>query len=65
MKYSTFCEFFEAIEKDPTQVVEDFTVRDYLGARQHVKTCQQCIDSSDRVIARAPKDENHIGFHRN
>ena len=47
-----FCEFFAAIERDPTAIINDLTVRDYLLARQHLATCEKCYDSSVRVMTR-------------
>jgi len=65
MKFNTFCEFFKAIETDPSMIVEDFTIRDYLGAKNHINKCKKCFDSTERVLAKAPKDSNEIGFNKN
>ncbi len=65
MKFDNFCDFFAAIEANPTAIVEEFTIRDYLNARMHIETCQKCKDSADRVLAKAPKDNNIIGFSGN
>ena len=65
MKFKTFCEFFAAIESDPKAEINDFTIGDYLKAKNHVQECQECSDSCDRVLAKAPKDVNIIGFNKN
>lgn len=61
MKFKTFCEFFASIESNPGQIVNDFTVADYLGARLHIKECEKCTDCADRVNARYPDgDEGEV-----
>ncbi len=71
MKYKTYCEFFEAIEADPHQLVTDFTVRNYIEAREHLLECKKCLDSTDRVLAKHkfedPDDSGDavIGFNVN
>ncbi len=72
MKFKTYCEFFEAIEADPTQPVADFTVRNMLEARWHLDDCKKCYESTERVLAKRKdkfKDDDEgpavIGFNVN
>ncbi len=67
MKFDKICEFFERIEKDPSAIVNNMTVRDYLMAKAHIYECQKCSDSVDRVLAKHKHegDGNTIGFNIN
>ncbi len=68
MKWSSFCEFFASIEADPEQIVTDFTIGDYLGARIHLQKCVKCVEAADRIEAKNPDkgdDTGTIGFNVN
>lgn len=51
-----YCKFVANIEKDPTAIINDLTIRDYLGLRNHVASCTKCQESMDRVLANEPPD---------
>jgi len=50
-----FCRFFADIEADPTAVVPQLTVIQYLLARQHILLCETCYDRCERVAEQNPK----------
>lgn len=61
-----FCKFFRQIEEHPEKIINDLTIRDYLLARNHVASCEDCQATSDRILAKAPPDnDNRIGFNVN
>ena len=64
MKFDNFCDFFAQIEADPSAIIKDFTVRDYLNARMHIQGCEQCKERQDRVLAKSPKNSK-IEFNQN
>jgi hypothetical protein len=55
-----FCQFFRDIEKDPTAIVPELTVREYLAARAHLASCDDCYQVAERVAALAPDSDETI-----
>lgn len=51
-----FCEFFRNIEANPDAIVKGITIREMMQAREHLHNCERCSLSSQRVLAKAPKD---------
>ncbi len=60
-----YCEFFEQIEKDPEAILVGLTIGEYMEASKHVKQCQKCLDSTQRVLDRYDNEPPTIGFHVN
>lgn len=60
-----FCQFFAAIEKDPTALIAGITVRDQLQAAEHLSNCDACYNRSERVLAKAPKPTVIDSFTKN
>lgn len=59
-----WCKFFADIEKDPSAIVTNFRIRDYLEARAHMDDCMTCQESAERVLARTSQNPpNRIGFN--
>lgn len=61
MKFKSFCELFQDIAKDPSKMQTDLTVLDFLKARQHILTCQECSDIVDRVCDQDPSNGSNSG----
>lgn len=59
-----WCQFFMDIEANPTAIIPDLTVREYLQARNHVMSCDSCLTRTERVLANH-KDGNEIRFNQN
>lgn len=53
-----WCQFFKDIEKNPYKIVKRLTVRDFFEIKEHINGCDSCFESIDRVLAKAPKEEN-------
>lgn len=60
-----WCEFFRAIEADPTAITPQITVREYLQAREHLGSCDVCYNSSERVLSKYSQKDKPIGFNTN
>ncbi len=67
MNHKTFCEFFEWIEENPEKIVENFTIGDYIGARDHLQQCSKCNETAQRIEEKYPEDKETgtIGFNPN
>ncbi len=52
-----FCKFFRDIEADPFAKIKGLTVRDLWKAKEHIMGCDTCYNISERVLARAPKED--------
>lgn len=53
-----FCRYFRLIEENPTAIAPQMTVREFMGAKEHVRVCDVCSNRVDRVLASAPPDED-------
>lgn len=53
-----WCEFFKEIEKDPTKIHSDLTVKNLVEARDHLSGCDTCNMRVERVLAKAPKSND-------
>jgi hypothetical protein len=52
-----YCRYFAQIEADPSAIAPQMTVREFMGAKEHVKVCDVCSNRVDRVLAKAPPEE--------
>jgi hypothetical protein len=52
-----YCKYFADLEADPYAIPPQMTVREFLGAKEHVKVCDVCSNRVDRVLATAPQEE--------
>jgi hypothetical protein len=52
-----YCAYFRRIEENPTAITPQMTVREFIGAKEHVKGCDVCSNRIDRVLADAPPEE--------
>ena len=56
-----YCRFFADIEANPTAIIDDLTIQEFLEARDHLYSCDACFNRSERVLKNNPK--NQIGFN--
>ena len=52
-----YCTYFRRIEENPTAMSPRMTVREFLGAKEHIKVCDVCSNRVDRVLAKAPPEK--------
>ncbi len=52
--YETWCDFMEAVGKDPSRIVSNWTIGKALELSEHVKHCENCRDILIRVTESSP-----------
>lgn len=55
-----YCALFAAIEADPHAPVQ-MTVGQSIGASEHIRVCQECMDRVNRVVEAHPDCGNDSG----
>lgn len=59
-----WCEYFAAIEKDPTAITPNITVRQFYEAKRHIEHCEGCFQRTERVLAKA-RPTKQINWEKN
>lgn len=54
-----YCKFFQTIEENPQEEVE-VTVREMIEAEEHLRGCDACFNRSERILAKAPKEQSPL-----
>ncbi len=52
-----WCQYFHKIEEDPTAMTPTITGREFQEAEEHVMGCDSCFNITERVLAKAPKQQ--------
>ncbi len=59
-----WCGFFAGVEANPRAMIQ-LTIRQLLQAREHVANCDSCNNRVERVLARAPQDQQYPSAWKN
>lgn len=60
-----YCEFFRNIEADPNKIVTGLTVRDFLKARMHLASCDECKGCAERTLEKGIDNSDKVWYNGN
>jgi hypothetical protein len=54
MSSEEWCQWFTAVDANPTKIIPGLTIREIYEAREHLHNCDECYVRHQRVISSAP-----------